>query len=99
MCIAVPNGLLELRMKKTLLETLGERRVVCDGAIGTHLMLASLEQGACGEEWNLTHPERVLAIQRRYVEAGADCLITNTFGGNRLMLERHGHGNQLAEIN
>ena len=86
-------------MKTTLLEVLGERRLVCDGAMGTQLMLAGLEQGACGEAWNLTHPERVLAIQRRYVEAGADCLITNTFGGSRLMLRRHGHEDELAEIN
>jgi 5-methyltetrahydrofolate--homocysteine methyltransferase len=86
-------------MKKTLREALLERRLVCDGAMGTQLMLAGLEQGACGEAWNLTHPERVLAIQRRYVEAGTDCLITNTFGGNGMMLQRHGHAEQLAEIN
>ncbi len=61
-----------------------------DGAMGTQLMLAGLEQGNCGEAWNLTHPERVLAIQRRYAEAGSDCLITNTFGGSRIMLNRHG---------
>jgi 5-methyltetrahydrofolate--homocysteine methyltransferase len=86
-------------MKTTLLEALGERRLVCDGAMGTQLMLAGLEQGSCGEAWNLSHPDRVLAIQRRYVEAGADCLITNTFGGSRLMLRRHGHDRELAEIN
>ena len=57
--------------------------------MGTQLMIAGLEQGNCGEAWNLTHPERVLAIQRRYVEAGSDCLITNTFGGSRIMLNRH----------
>ena len=57
-----------------------------DGAMGTQLMIAGLEQGNCGEAWNLTHPERVLAIQRRYAEAGSDCIITNTFGGSRIML-------------
>lgn len=62
-------------------------------------MAAGLEQGGCGEAWNLTRPERVLAIQRRYVEAGADCLITNTFGANRVLLVRRGHGAELAEIN
>lgn len=67
--------------------------------MGTQLMLAGLEQGNCGEMWNVTHPERVLAIQRRYVEAGADCLITNTFGGSPLMLKRHGHADDLREIN
>jgi 5-methyltetrahydrofolate--homocysteine methyltransferase len=82
-----------------LLEAIATRRLVCDGAMGTQLMLAGLESGACGEAWNLTHPDRVLAIQRRYAEAGADCIITNTFGGSRIMLRRHGHEPELAEIN
>ncbi len=41
----------------------------------------------------------MLAIQRAYVEAGSDCLITNTFGGSRIMLERHGEAERTAEIN
>lgn len=86
-------------MKILLLETIRQRRLVCDGAMGTQLMLAGLESGNCGELWNLTHPERVLAIQRRYAEAGADCIITNTFGGSPLMLKRHGHDQDLREIN
>jgi 5-methyltetrahydrofolate--homocysteine methyltransferase len=86
-------------MKKSLLETLRERRLVCDGAMGTQLMLAGLANGDCGEAWNLSHPDRVLKIQRNYAEAGADCLITNTFGGSRLMLKRHGHVADLREIN
>jgi 5-methyltetrahydrofolate--homocysteine methyltransferase len=67
--------------------------------MGTQLMLAGLESGNCGEAWNLTHPERVLAIQRRYADAGADCIITNTFGGSRIMLRRHEHEKELAAIN
>lgn len=86
-------------MKKILLDAIRECRLVCDGAMGTQLMLAGLESGNCGELWNLTHPERVLAIQRRYVEAGADCLITNTFGGSPLMLKRHGADQDLRAIN
>lgn len=85
--------------KKLLHEIARERVLVGDGAMGTQLMLAGLEQGSCGEAWNLTHPERVLAIQKRYAEAGADCIITNTFGGSRLMLRRHGHEPDLAAIN
>jgi 5-methyltetrahydrofolate--homocysteine methyltransferase len=67
--------------------------------MGTQLMLAGLEQGGCGELWNATHPEKVFTIQRRYVEAGADCLITNTFGGSRIMLRRHGADDRVVEIN
>jgi 5-methyltetrahydrofolate--homocysteine methyltransferase len=85
--------------KKLLQEACLERRLVCEGAMGTQLMLAGLETGGCGELWNLTHPARVLAIQRNYIEAGADCLITNTFGANRIMLKRHGHEDKLVEIN
>ena len=86
-------------MKPLLHEIIRERTLVCDGAMGTQLMLAGLEQGACGEAWNIDHPDRVLAIQRRYADAGADCIITNTFGGSRLMLRRHGNEPRLAEIN
>ncbi len=86
-------------MKKPLLETLTERRLVCDGAMGTQLMLAGLESGACGELWNLTCPDRVLAIQQRYVAAGADCLITNTFGASRIVLKRHGADKDARAIN
>src|SRR5580658_7855991 len=86
-------------MQKLLQEAVRERRLVCDGAMGTQLMLAGLENGSCGELWNLTQPERVLAIQRRYAEAGADCLITNTFGGSRITLKRHGVAKDVRAIN
>ncbi len=85
--------------KPLLHEAARQRTLVGDGAMGTQLMLAGLEQGSCGEFWNLAHPERVLAIQRRYAEAGADCLITNTFGASRTMLQRHAHAADLRAIN
>jgi len=85
--------------KPTLLEALRERPLLSDGAMGTQLMLAGLAQGNCGEEWNLSHPDRVLAIQRRYAEAGSDCILTNTFGGSRIMLNRHGNADRVAAIN
>jgi 5-methyltetrahydrofolate--homocysteine methyltransferase len=86
-------------MNSRLKDALKSRRLVCDGAMGTQLMLAGLESGGSGEMWNLTHPERVVAIQKRYADAGADCIITNTFGGNGMMLKRHGHAEDLREIN
>jgi 5-methyltetrahydrofolate--homocysteine methyltransferase len=86
-------------MKATLLEAIRERPLLCDGAMGTQLMFAGLEQGNSGERWNLTHPERVLAIQRGYAEAGSDCIITNTFGGSRIMLNRHSVGEDVVAIN
>jgi 5-methyltetrahydrofolate--homocysteine methyltransferase len=86
-------------MKPTLLKAVQQRPLVGDGAMGTQLMLAGLAQGNCGEEWNLTHPERVLAIQRRYADAGSDCILTNTFGGSRIMLNRHGNADKTVAIN
>ncbi len=86
-------------MTAPLLEALRHRPLLADGAMGTQLMLAGLEPGACGEAWNLAHPDRVLAIQRAYVDAGADCLLTNTFGGSCLALNRHGLGDRAAAIN
>ena len=86
-------------MKKLFQDQIRERPLLSDGAMGTQLMLAGLEQGSCGEEWNLTHPEKVLAIQSRYAQAGADCILTNTFGGSRIMLSRHSKADNLVEIN
>src|SRR6185503_12726277 len=85
--------------KKTLLDAIKELTLLGDGAMGTQLMIAGLEQGNSGELWNLTHPERVLAIQRRYAEAGSECLLTNTFGGSRIMLNRHGHAGDVSAVN
>ncbi len=86
-------------MNLSLLEAIAKRPLLGDGAMGTQLMLAGLQQGACGEAWNLAHPERVLAIQRRYAQAGSDCLLTNTFGGTRITLGRHGRAADVVAIN
>jgi 5-methyltetrahydrofolate--homocysteine methyltransferase len=85
--------------KTRLLDALADHPLLGDGAMGTQLMLAGLEQGNCGEAWNLTQPEKVLAIQRRYAEAGSDCILTNTFGGSRIMLNRHSQTGNVVEIN
>jgi 5-methyltetrahydrofolate--homocysteine methyltransferase len=89
----------ELMTKQSFKDALADRPLLADGAMGTQLMLAGLEQGNCGEEWNVTHPEKVLAIQRAYVDAGCDCLLTNTFGGSRIMLNRHGNAERVAAVN
>ena len=86
-------------MKMLLQDAIRQRPLLGDGAMGTQLMFAGLEQGNCGEAWNLTHPERVLGIQRRYVEAGSDCLLTNTFGGSRIMLTRHSAADDVVGVN
>jgi len=84
---------------KSLLEAIAERPLLSDGAMGTQLQAAGLEMGACGEQWNLTHPDRVLAIHKSYVEAGSDCLITQTFGASAINLARHGLADSAEAIN
>ena len=86
-------------MNRPLLEEVKRRPLLGDGAMGTQLMFAGLEQGSSGEIWNLACPEKVLAIQRAYAEAGSDCILTNTFGGSRIMLNRHAAGDQVVAIN
>jgi 5-methyltetrahydrofolate--homocysteine methyltransferase len=85
--------------KTSLLDALRSRVLLSDGAMGTQLQQAGLESGGCGEAWNVDHPDRVLAIQRRYVEAGSDVLLTNTFGACRIMLDRHDNGERTGDIN
>lgn len=82
-----------------LLEALSTRVLLSDGAMGTQMQFAGLAPGHCGEAWNLDHAERVLAIQRAYAEAGSDCILTNTFGASRIMLNRHGEGERAHDIN
>ncbi len=75
------------------------RVLLMDGAMGTELQRAGMRDGECYEHWNLTHPERVRAIHRAYVNAGARCLLTNTFQANPIALEKHGLGQELERIN
>jgi 5-methyltetrahydrofolate--homocysteine methyltransferase len=66
--------------------------------MGTELQRAGLEPGASGDAWNLTHPDRVHAIHAAYAAAGADLVLTNTFGTNRFVLARYGLAGRAAEI-
>lgn len=84
---------------KSLLDAIVQHPLVGDGAMGTQLHAAGLEIGHCAEHWNLTHPDRVLEIHREYVAAGADCLITQTFGASAINLARHGLADLTEEIN
>jgi len=78
---------------------ISEAPVVPDGNWGTQLQARGLPAGACADEWNLSHPDLVEQVARAYAEAGSRVLLTNTFRANRLALEGHGLGHQVAEIN
>lgn len=75
------------------------RPIVADGAMGSVLMANGLEFGDPPELWNLEHPEIIRRVQRGYAEAGAQVLLTNTFGGNRLRLELHGREDRVDQLN
>ena len=64
--------------------------IILDGGMGTQLQAAGLPMGQAPELWNVTEPEKVTAVHRRYVEAGSKILYTNTFGVNRLKTARIG---------
>jgi len=73
--------------------------VVLDGAMGTMLQSAGLDDGAASESWNVDRPDDVAAIHRAYLAAGARVITTNTFGGTRPRLELQGLGDRVHELN
>ena len=73
--------------------------LLADGAMGTNLFEAGLTMGAPPELWNVEHAERVAALHRGMVEAGADIILTNSFGGNRYRLAMHGDEDRVGELN
>lgn len=81
------------------LEIIKERIVVFDGAMGTLLQKQGLLTEGCPELLNIDRPDAIENIHRLYVEAGADVVETNTFGGNRIKLNEFGLGHRVAELN
>jgi 5-methyltetrahydrofolate--homocysteine methyltransferase len=77
----------------------GGEIVVGDGAIGTQLLEQGLEAGQCPEVLNLEHPEILSEFAGRYLEAGAEILTTNTFGGSPLKLRLNSLEDRTEEIN
>jgi len=86
-------------MNKLITKLLEHGPVITDGAWGTELIKRGLQKGECPERLNLKHPERVAEIPALYVEAGSQVVLTNTFGGNRYILEKHNLADKVREIN
>src|SRR5262245_19356851 len=74
------------------------RVLLMDGAMSTELQKRGWKPGQCAESWNLTRQEVVRGVHRSYRDAGATCILTNTFQAHPLALARHGQEEQLEEI-
>jgi methionine synthase I (cobalamin-dependent)/5,10-methylenetetrahydrofolate reductase len=73
--------------------------VLCDGAMGTMLYGRGIFINRCYDELNLSQPETVAAVHAEYLQAGAQIVETNTFGGNAFRLERYGLRDKVWAIN
>jgi homocysteine S-methyltransferase len=82
-----------------LLERLSLEVILADGAMGTMLHGRGVSFEKCFDELNLTNPAAVADVHREYIEAGAQLILTNTFGANRFKLSKHGLENKTTEIN
>lgn len=95
-----------MQQKKSFLDALGEKILLFDGAMGTEIQKLDpkpedFPDGKDGfnDGLILTHPEWIKKIHRSYLEAGADCIETNSFGSNKIKLGEYGYGDRTVEIN
>ncbi len=75
------------------------RPLLADGATGTNLFAMGLTSGDSPELWNAAHPDRIASLHQAFVDAGADIILTNSFGANRRRLMLHGLEARTRELN
>ena len=81
----------------SILDEMKVRRLYCDGGMGSLLQAAGLAAGELPERWNISHPEVITDVHRKYLAAGADIMTTNTFGANRLKYDKDGELKAIVE--
>lgn len=87
-------------MINPLEELIAEKGILlADGATGTNLFAMGLESGDAPEQWNDTQPEKIAALHKGFVDAGADIILTNSFGGTRHRLKLHHAQDRVHELN
>jgi methionine synthase / methylenetetrahydrofolate reductase(NADPH) len=86
-------------MPQDLLSRLQQGPVLCDGAMGTLLYAKGVFINKCYDELNLAQPDLIRNIHHEYLNAGAEVIETNTFGGNSFRLARHGLADRVRQIN
>ncbi len=73
--------------------------LLSDGGWGTYLYAKGLQMGDCPELWNETHRSDVLEIAKTYINAGADMIETNSFGGSKIKLAQYNFEDRTYELN
>ena len=87
-------------MKDRLTPLLAARPwLLADGATGSNLFDRGLTSGDAPELWNTEHPQKVAELHRNFIGAGADIILTNSFGGTRHRLKLHNAEGRVAELN
>ncbi len=87
-------------MRDILAKLLDKRPyLIADGATGTSLFDRGLEIGGSPESWNVDHPDRIADLHQSFIDAGADIILTNTFGGSRYRLKLHKTEDRVVELN
>lgn len=90
---------MEAKLKDPFLERLSRGPVLGDGAMGTRLYSSGIPFSHCFDELNISNPDLICQVHREYIEAGAEIIETNSFGGNYLRLSSHGFEKHVREIN
>jgi methionine synthase / methylenetetrahydrofolate reductase (NADH) len=86
-------------MSSEFLARLKDGPALCDGAMGTLLYAKGIFINRCYDELNVSQPDLIRGIHHEYLQAGAEVIETNTFGGNSFRLERHGLADKVREVN
>ena len=73
--------------------------IVADGATGTNLIQRGLERGVTAEDWVIDNPEKIKKLHLDFIEAGAEIILTSTFGGSEIRLEQSGLRDKYEQVN
>ncbi len=85
--------------RSDLRERIGRGVFLLDGATGTELIAHGVEIGKCNDYLNIERAELIFDVQRAYIEAGSDAILSNTFGANKYALGRHGLSEMVRQLN